>query len=148
MPESKIHQREPVKRTKRKALSRAQIIALCQHQARVIGGSGAAIILCGCGCGYPLRAAEAIDEHLHSLAMGGDNSTANRALLNKECAQRKTSEQDARIIAKSRRLQGKTGQLKRRKERGPLIKSNRKLQSRPFDRSKTRGFDGVVRERT
>ncbi|MEL6257866.1 MAG: HNH endonuclease signature motif containing protein [Pseudomonadota bacterium] len=65
------------------------------------------------------------DEHVHALFQGGSNDLSNREIWCRSCAQKKTSEIDARANAKIRRLQGLCGQQARRKSKpGPLSKNS------------------------
>jgi hypothetical protein len=87
-------------------------------------------------------------DHEHALSTGGGHTFANCRATHKQCNFQKAYDQDMKQAAKSRRLRGLSGQLKRRKARGgSMIKSAAKIQSRGFDRSKTKGFDGKVRDR-
>jgi hypothetical protein len=76
------------------------------------------------------------------LAAGGSNDLENRALLRKPCAKVKTSGYDCAVIAKIARLAGKAGQQVRR-----ALGKTKQIPPRGFDKTKTRGFDGNVRER-
>jgi hypothetical protein len=108
----KIHVREKVAPKKRKALTRAQVIELCQRQS---GGA----ILCGCGCGNVLRP-KCTDEHIvarHTLTPELADRIDNRGLWNDECSKRKTPGDQA-IIAHGRHVRGETGQRARRERRG------------------------------
>jgi hypothetical protein len=95
-------------------------------------------------CGAKLDAREGIiDEHLWPLAAGGSNDMDNRALLRKGCAKVKTGQYDKKLIAKVARQGGDAGQQKRRAEGKTAT-----IQGGGFNKTLTRGFDGVVRERT
>lgn len=102
----------------RKALTRTEIILLCQRQAQ-------GPILCGCGCGVPLDPVgeQVIDEHVlpRRLTETGCEDERdvleNRAFLRKPCAMEKTKADLARI-AKARAMGGETGQRARRERRG------------------------------
>lgn len=113
LPIPKTGRREFPEQAKRKPLSRAQVIELAQRQ------SGNAI-LCGCGCGKPLRP-KCVDEHIFPrAALPSDFADAldNRALFLPECAKRKTPK-DQGVVAKTRRLQdGRGSQRARREKRG------------------------------
>lgn len=98
-------------------------------------------------CGCRLEMGKVRDEHLTALHLGGGNELSNRALWCLDCTKPK-DRSDKKLIAKGRRIRGESGQLARRRKNGPSLKSGRKLVSRGFDRSKSRGFDGKVRERT
>ena len=134
----------------RKPLTRVQILQLAIRQK----------LLCGCGCGAPLEPV-CIDEHMvprETLPADRCDHIDNRALLNPPCAKAKTKKDQA-VIGHWRRARGDSGQVKRRKEKGSQIQSRgfgrlpegrdpKRWQSAGFDRSKTRGFNGKVRERT
>lgn len=106
--------------------------------------------LCGCGCDRPLGE-RYIAEHVWCVAMG--NESKPDALYRADCAAEKTRN-DIKLISKTKRQSGKiTGQQARRarrKEEGraPLIRSNPAMQSRGFDRTKTKKMDGRVVEKT
>jgi hypothetical protein len=115
---------------------------------------------CGCGCGKKLQADRIIDEHLTPLDSLGSNALENRALYDRDCAKRKTKT-DRAARDKGRRIRGEVGQgPKRPIPSRPLIQTHRsedpkrwqaagrKIQSRGFDRTKSKGFDGKIRERT
>lgn len=93
--------------------------------------------LCGCGCLAELDyfTKNAIrDEHLNPIANGGGNEIANRALFTKPCALKK-NKVDARREADVRSLLKSTKKSQRPKT---------KIQSRGFDKTKTKRFDGRV----
>lgn len=112
----------------RRPLTRREVIELAVRQ----GGR------CGCGCGEKLDAMRegVIDEHRIPLELTGGNELENRALFRKPCADKKTKV-DAGNIAKAKRLAGETCTTSR----------SRPIQSRGFDKSRSRGFDGRVRPR-
>ena len=129
--------------TARKALTRTEVILICQRQAQ-------GLILCGCGCGEPLDPVSEgiIDEHvmprkLTAIGCEGErDALENRGFWRKPCAMEKTR-RDLALIAKARAQGGETGQRARREKRGHgTIKSrpdggwpakgSRKLPSRPF----------------
>jgi hypothetical protein len=122
--------REPVKLDKRKPLTRRETIQLMLNQEG----------RCGCGCGVKLEpmGEGVIDEHVIPLGIRENaNELANRALYRKPCAARKTLG-DQSAIAKCKRLVAR--QEGTRRPRQPIA-------SRGFDKSQTRGFDGIVRPR-
>lgn len=94
-------------------------------------------------CWQKLAQGETIDEHLQPLDHLGTNDLSNRALLCRPCAKAKTAK-DLAASAKGRRLRGETGQLKRRRERGPSLKSGGKLKSRGFDKRVRKRMDGSI----
>ena len=119
--------------TDRKALTRTQIILICQRQAQ-------GPILCGCGCGVPLDPVneKVIDEHGLARKLCEPGSEAERDVLENRsfyrwpCALEKTRA-DLAQIAKGKRQGGETGQKARRDRRGgSSIKSGAKLQSGGF----------------
>ena len=128
--------------TARKALTRTEIILLCQLQAE-------GPILCGCGCGVPLDPVKerVVDEHVIPRKLVEEGSEAERDVIENRrfyrwpCALKKTKG-DLAKIAKADRQGGQTGQQARRERRGSGL-----IQSRGFDKSKSRGFDGKVRDR-
>lgn len=131
--------------TARKALTRTEIILLCQRQAT-------GLILCGCGCGEPLDPVteKVIDEHGLARKLCEPGSEAERDVLENRsfyrwpCAVEKTRG-DLAQIAKARAQGGETGQKARRDRRGGSsikgrpgggwpAKGTVKLQSRGFAR--------------
>lgn len=115
--EVEIHDRKP--------LTRREAIELSVRQ----GGK------CGCGCGGRLNALTegVIDEHVLALNAGGTNDLSNRALWRKPCATEKTKA-DRSADAKIKRLRGETC----------AAPTKRPLQSRGFDKTWTKRFDGSV----
>jgi 5-methylcytosine-specific restriction enzyme A len=67
-------------------------------------------------CSERLKADAIIDEHLTPLDQGGSNDLANRALLCRPCAAKKTAA-DQSASARGRRIRGETGQKRRRARR-------------------------------
>lgn len=96
---------------------------------------------CACGCGEKLQPLTegVIDDHLRALGLLGTNALENRALYRKPCARKKTDEQDTPRIAKAKAQGGETGQYARRQKRG-----QGSIQSRGFDKTRTKRFDGSV----
>lgn len=139
----KLREVELPKPEKRKPLTRVEFATLILRQEG----------RCGCGCGERLVANEIVDEHLHALTLGGGNELTNRSLWRKQCAQKKTDTFDKPASAKGKRLRGETSsQVSRRKARGPVLKSNAKLQSRGFSERKgpsqlSKAYRDKVRER-
>lgn len=78
-----------------------------------------------------------IDEHVERLFVGGSNDLANRQMWCVDCAREKTRA-EAKPNAKIRRLIIKEDPDQRKPSR---------MQSRGFDKTKSRGFDGKVRAR-
>lgn len=100
--------------------------------------------LCGCGCGGVLDhdGEGTIDEHLRALGFFGTNARENRALWRKPCSDAKTYTADLPAMAKADAQGGKTGQYARRQRRGRSL-----IQGGGFDKTKTKGVNGKVRER-
>lgn len=126
----------------RKPLTREQILTLAIRQ---IDKSG--VLRCGCGrCGEPLDTV-CIDEHViarETLPYPQCDALDNRALYNPPCSKAKTVDDQA-IIGHWRRVRGASGQKKRMKEKGPVMKSSgRKIQSPGFDRSLRKKMNGEV----
>ena len=128
--------------TARKALTRTETILLCQRQAQ-------GPILCGCGCGEPLDPVKerVVDEHVIPRKLVEEGSEAERDVIENRrfyrwpCALKKTKA-DLAQIAKADRQAGETGQRARRDRRGSGL-----IKSRGFDKTKSKGFDGKVRDR-
>lgn len=116
---------------KRKPLTRRQVIEIVLRQDG----------RCACPCKQKLQPLTegVIDEHVIALALGGTNDMANRELWRKPCAALKTASKDAPAIGKVRRIIARREGTRR---------PRKPIQSRGFDKSKTKGFDGVVRERS
>ena len=81
-----------------------------------------------------------IREHMHALGLDGPDIPDNWRLVHKPCAKRKTygtkatsAGSDIQLMAKHRRLTGKN-----------KPKRKREIQSRGFDKTKTRRLDGTV----
>jgi hypothetical protein len=124
-----VPHRERVQIEKRRPLTRRETIQLMLDQ------NGR----CGCGCGSRLEPMKegVIDEHVAMLAMGGPNDLRNRSLWRKPCSAAKTKV-DVAMNAKANRLI---------KKADPEQREPSRLQSRGFDKSKSRGLDGHVRPR-
>ena len=90
--------------------------------------------LCGCGCGEKLIFGPRLirDEHLVQLAIGGSNDLSNRSLWRIECTKPKDVK-DAKVRAKIRRLTGANKE-----------KKSRPIQSRGFDKSLKKKFNGQI----
>lgn len=125
--------------TKRRALNRTETILVLQRQT-------AAPILCGCGCGEPLDPVKerVVDEHVIPRELsevghqGERDDLDNRRFYRWPCALEKTRTDLARI-AKAKAQGGETGQYARRQKRG-----HGAIQSRGFDKTRTKRFDGSV----
>lgn len=124
----------PVPIEKRKPLTRREALQLAFDQDG----------RCKCGCGEKLDALRegVTDEHRVPLALGGTNDLSNRELWRAPCSAAKTK-RDRAAIAKAKRLSGETGNAPKRPIRGRT-----QIQSRGFDKTRSRGFDGQVRPRT
>jgi len=87
-------------------------------------------------------------DHIQRRDALGKHEPDNWQALCVPCHAEKTRT-DNREAKKGARIRGEKGQRARRERRGgSSIKGGAKLQSRGFDRTKTKGFDGKVRERT
>lgn len=125
--------------TKRRPLNRTEVILVLQRQT-------AAPILCGCGCGEPLDPVteRVVDEHvipreLSEVGRQGERDDLdNRRFYRWPCALEKTRT-DLTRIAKAKAQAGETGQYARRQKRGHGY-----IQSRGFDKTRTKRFDGSV----
>lgn len=102
-------------------------------------------------CGNKLVRGQTIDEHdppRESLPADICDELRFRNLACKACAKAKTPGDQA-VIAKGRHTRGESGQRARRERRGgSAIKGRSEINSRGFQKDKTRGFDGKVRSRT
>lgn len=90
-------------------------------------------------------------DHIIELWEGGTNDAANFQAFGSardcKCHVKKTRAAAARR-AKMRRLRGETGQRARRERRGhSSIQGRKEIAGRGFNKAKTRGFDGKVRDR-
>lgn len=85
-------------------------------------------------------------DHIQPLSALGTHELANWQLLCTYCHTGKTK-RDNFEAKKSARLRGEAGQQKRRRERGSSIKGRSEIKSRGFNKTKSRGFDGKVRDR-
>lgn len=89
-----------------------------------------------------------IGEHWLPVALG--NYEKPDCLLCVPCAKAKTYGSPGRVggdirdIKHIRKLEEKRTQADRRAERGPKLRSNSKLQSRGFDKSLSKKFDGTL----
>lgn len=100
-------------------------------------------------CATKLERGNTIDEHLQPLDHLGGNELSNRALYCKPCATVKTKT-DLAASWKGKRLRGEVGNGPKRKLQSRNDLGSRKMgvwPKRAFDKSKSRGFDGKVRER-
>lgn len=112
---------------------KAKRASLTQKERRdMIARQGFACYTFGCD-GKPV-----IGEHFTPVAMG--NAQKPDCMLCAECAAIKTR-RDIANIAKVKRIRNGKTQYDKRKERGS------KLRTRGFDKTKTRGMDGKVRQR-
>lgn len=122
----------------RKALTRTEVILICQRQAT-------GPILCGCGCGEPLDPVneKVIDEHGLARKLCEPGSEAERDVLENRsfyrwpCAVEKTRA-DLGKIAKAKAQGGETGQYARRQRRG-----EGSIKSAGFS-NRTRKMDGSI----
>lgn len=91
------------------------------------------------GCAADLRHVRWDIDHRIALELGGRHEIANWQPLCVDPCHRLKTKKDVKAIAKSRRI--------RKREAGETITRN-PIRSRGFDKSRSRGFDGRVRERT
>lgn len=92
-------------------------------------------------CNGPLGDVFGIEfDHEIALACGGSDEDENIRALCRKCHAEKTAE-DAKPIAKIRRLRGEKGQQARRAKHGS------KLRSRGFDKTYRKRMDGTVERR-
>lgn len=94
-------------------------------------------------CREKVKLGEYQIDHIQRLDALGAHEIANWQLLCTSCHTAKTKI-DNREAKKSARLRGETGQQKRRRERGPSLRSSGKLQSRGFDERRRKKMDGTV----
>lgn len=100
--------------------------------------------ICGCGCGVALDVSEGIiAEHVFDLVSLG-NAGKPDSLYRKPCAKAKTNgpRGDITWAAHIKRLAFKRTQADDREAAG-----GSRMRSRGFDKTKTRGFDGRVKDR-
>jgi len=111
-------------------------------------------------CNGKLERGKVIDEHdppRETMPAAICDNLEFRKLACRACAKAKTIA-DQGVIAKQRRIRGEKGQRARRAKNGPQIQSRgfpqmpetrdpKKWQSAGFDKTRSRGFDGKVRER-
>lgn len=90
---------------------------------------------CGCGCGERLVKGEVDAEHSIPVALLGEAKPDS--LWRRDCHKMKTKG-DVRRIAKAERQGGRKGQWARRIKNGPQI------QSRGFDKTLRKKFNGEV----
>jgi hypothetical protein len=129
-----------IKRGNRKRLTPKERVALWSAQRG----------LCGCGCGELLNSREGVvGEHTFFFVSLGCSEKPDK-LYRKPCALKKTNgpRGDINTIAHTKRLAEQSTQADKRSKRGfSLIQGKTKIETRGFDKSRTRGFDGKVRER-
>lgn len=152
MPEPlpKILPREQVKPEKRKVFTARDVAAVfIKYEARCAK------------CHEKVSLGNYQIDHITPISALGKHELENWQLLCVDCHKPKTAN-DNREAKKGRRIRREAGQQKRRREKGPLlfsrntlerrepgkILSNVKIKSRPFDKTRTKGFDGKVRVRT
>jgi hypothetical protein len=112
--------------------------------------------VCQCGCGKPCDRTKAAPHpcaptigHKVALSCGGDHTRDNCECQRWECNARQNNEVDTPKGAKIKRQRRDTGQqarLERRKAegKGSLIQGKKTIQSRGFDKTKTRRFTNEV----
>ena len=138
LPFDKRREPEYPETHERKYLTPKQKVALVKNQEG-----------CCAICGEKPRVFEY--DHRVELWAGGTNDFANWQALCRKCHTDKSGA-EAKHRAKMNRLRGKAGQVKRRKERGSLLKSRNSLSLNPrgaanFGGLKSRGFDKRLRKR-
>jgi hypothetical protein len=124
-----------IKRGNRKRLTPKERATMWQRQ----GGK------CACPCGELLSKEEGtVGEHFWFVCLG--NSEKPDALYRKPCALKKTNgpRGDLTVASRVKRYAEGRTQADKRKERGPKLRSNSKLQGRGFDKSLSRKFSGEV----
>lgn len=127
--------REPVPATSRKAMTpKRRLEALLANNGRCSR------------CGGKISGNDFEVDHRVELFIAGKEEVGNLETLHRKCHADKTKKR-APVLAKVRRLIRDDDPETRRKSPRPL-KGGKPLQSRGFDKSKTRGFDGKARAKT
>lgn len=116
---------DPVEIVARRSFTAAQRKTVFDRQNGLCAASGA-----------PLTGDRWQIDHIIPLALGGTHETSNWEGLSFAAHAKKTA-RDIAAIAKAKRL---AGEIKNGETKNPI-------RSRGFDKTKTRGFDGKVRER-
>lgn len=127
--------RERVTIEKRKPLTRAQALELAINQAG----------RCGClKCGLKLRplVEGVVDEHIIPLTLGGSNAIENRSLWRKPCSAAKTHGKSG-DLSRGFKAKRQAGERKPRVKRP--IRSNPKINSRPFATRRKAGTEARIR---
>ncbi len=101
---------------------------------------------CNCGCGKSIKGKRHEFNHKIALALGGTHDIDNAEALLPDCHKPHTAMVKA-VKSKADAQGGRTGWYARLKRNGPKLKCNRPLESRGFDKSRSKGFDGIVRPR-
>lgn len=124
--------REMPKPTQRKGFTARDVAAVfIKYEARCAA------------CGEKVKLGEYQIDHIQRLDALGAHEISNWQLLCTSCHAAKTKI-DNREAKKSARLRGEKGQQKRRRERGPSLRSGGKLQSRGFDTTRRKKMNGTV----
>ena len=136
-------------RQKRKQPTPRQVLIMVMRQV-MTSPAGYPTLICAY-CGNPIQEVDyptVIREHLHALALGGDDSPANQGFVHGACANRKTTGKagtsrhssdgsgDIARIAKLARIRGETCT-------GPKAK----IVSRGFDKTLRKKMSGEVVKR-
>lgn len=120
-------QREPVKIHRRKSFS-------AKDRAEIFTAHGGICYLSGVKIGPD---DEWDIEHVIPLALGGTNDPENLRPALKDPHKVKTKS-DVRSISKAKRIEKKSN---------PVTRKPSRMQSRGFDKTKTRTFKGIVKDR-
>lgn len=98
-----------------------------------------------CGiCGVKLEPTDkTIREHLHALARGGKDDEGNMAYVHFKCADEKTNGKGATTLGSDSHEIAKTKRL----VSGGRKRKGRKLQSRGFDKTRSKKLNGEVEKR-
>lgn len=114
---------------------------------------------CMCGCEKPCDRTKVAPHpcaptigHKIALSCGGDHTRENCETQRWECNARQNNEVDTPVAAKTKRRQLKTGQQARRAKRKaegkpPLLQGKTKIESRGFDKTRSRKMNGEVKIR-
>lgn len=96
-------------------------------------------------CREKVKVGEYQIDHIQRLDALGSHELSNWQLLCTPCHAAKTKV-DNREAKKGARIRGEKGQQKRRREKGPSLRSAGKIASRGFDKRRKRKLDGTVVE--
>lgn len=96
-------------------------------------------------CREKVRVGEYQIDHIQRLDALGSHELSNWQLLCTACHAAKTKV-DNREAKKGARIRGEKGQQRRRREKGPSLRSAGQIASRGFDKRRRRKLDGTVVE--